>query len=64
MCDQRHRHDRAEGGRRRGSPAELIANWTAYEAPLGVKLRLAARNYWLRLRRRSTCCGNLGEPGC
>jgi hypothetical protein len=42
----------------------FISNWREYDAPAGTKLRLAARNYWLRLKNRSACCGNHGEPGC
>ncbi len=32
--------------------------------PLGRKLRLLARNNWIRLTTPSTCCGHPGEPGC
>jgi hypothetical protein len=42
----------------------LIANFREYDAPLGTKLRLAARNTWIKLRQRSNCCGHPGEPGC
>ena len=35
-----------------------------YDAPWPVKLRLAARNYWIKVRTLSVCCGNHGEPGC
>lgn len=57
MCDE---------GERRGRPGvgAFVSNWLEYEAPLGTKLRLALRNYGLRIRRRSNCCGNDGEPGC
>jgi hypothetical protein len=40
------------------------ANWTRYDAPFGTKLRLLLRNNWKKLRTRSSCCGNNGEPGC
>jgi len=49
---------------RRGTPAEFIANWRSFDAPVHQKLRLALRNTWIKLRTRSDCCGNLGEPGC
>lgn len=42
----------------------FAANWRAYDAPLGTKLRLVLRNNWRKLRTASTCCGNDGEPGC
>jgi hypothetical protein len=32
--------------------------------PLRQKLRLIARNNWIKIRTRSDCCGNHGEPGC
>lgn len=32
--------------------------------PWGRKLRLVVRNNWIKLRTRSDCCGNYGEPGC
>lgn len=41
-----------------------IANWTSYDAGAATKARLAARNTWRKLRTRSRCCGNHGEPGC
>lgn len=41
-----------------------IANWRDYDGSFGTKLRLALRNNWKKVRTRSTCCGNAGEPGC
>ena len=32
--------------------------------PLGRKIWLVLRNSWLKIRTRSDCCGNYGEPGC
>ncbi len=32
--------------------------------PWGRKLRLVLRNNWIKLRTRSDCCGNYGQPGC
>ncbi len=40
-----------------------ISNWDQ-PLPFQVKVRLAASNYWTRVKRRSTCCGHDGEPGC
>ena len=42
----------------------LITNWQRRDLGLGVKLRMQVKNTWLRLKRRSNCCGNHGEPGC
>jgi len=40
-----------------------ISNWNQ-PLPFRTKVRLAARNYWIRVRTRSNCCGHDGEPGC
>lgn len=44
-------------------PQDSIANWQV-DMPLSRKLRLAARNTWIKVRTRQTCCGHPGEPGC
>jgi hypothetical protein len=49
---------------KRPSPGQVISNWTDYPAPARVKARMAARNLWRRVVRRSNCCGNHGQPGC
>ncbi len=41
-----------------------LSNWRSYDAPFHTKLRLALRNNWTKMRTRSNCCGNLGQPGC
>lgn len=48
----------------RPSARAVFANWRAYDGPFHVKLRLAVRNNWTKIRTRSDCCGNYGEPGC
>ena len=35
-----------------------------YAAPFPTKVRLALANSWRKVRTRSDCCGNYGEPGC
>jgi hypothetical protein len=42
----------------------MFANWADYDAPVAVKLRMAAANTWFKVRHRSSCCGNHGQPGC
>jgi hypothetical protein len=42
----------------------LLANLREYDAPLPTKVRLALRNTWLKVSRRTNCCGHAGEPGC
>lgn len=50
--------------RPRPSLRATFSNWSRYDGSFATKLRLAARNNWTKLRRRSNCCGNHGEPGC
>lgn len=46
------------------SPATMFSNWTSCDAPFTEKLRMAASNTLIKLRRRQACCGNNGQPGC
>ena len=46
------------------SPEAFRRNWDDSDLPLFEKIRLAAKNNAIKLRRGSTCCGNHGEPGC
>jgi hypothetical protein len=54
----------SEPGHGKPSFGAFISNWSTYDAPLGTKLRLAARNLWRRVILRQNCCGNHGQPGC
>ena len=49
--------------KRRGTPQEVLEN---LRKPLSLrqKLRLIVRNNWIKIRTRSSCCGNHGQPGC
>ena len=42
----------------------FFANFSTYDAPLPTKARLALANSWRKVRTRSGCCGNHGQPGC
>ena len=53
-----------EEPRPRSSPGALLSNWMNYDAPFAVKLRMAASNTFIKLRKRQACCGNNGQPGC
>lgn len=44
-------------------PRDFLTNMHV-EMPLWRKLRLAARNTWIKVSTGSTCCGHPGEPGC
>jgi hypothetical protein len=48
----------------RPSLGNLVTNFRTYEAPLPTKLRLALANNLTKIRSRSNCCGNRGQPGC
>ncbi|MDE3078246.1 MAG: hypothetical protein KGJ86_22710 [Chloroflexota bacterium] len=39
-------------------------NFRTYDAPFMTKLGLLFRNNFRKLRTRSNCCGNHGQPGC
>jgi hypothetical protein len=51
------------GEKRHGTVSETLQN-LRQPMPLGRKIRLVLRNTWLKIRNRSDCCGNYGEPGC
>jgi hypothetical protein len=53
-----------EGPRPKPSPAAFFSNWTTYDAPFVTKMRMAASNTFLKLRKQQACCGNNGQPGC
>jgi hypothetical protein len=48
----------------RWSENAFFANFSTYDAPLPTKVRLALANSWRKVRTRSGCCGNNGQPGC
>jgi hypothetical protein len=42
----------------------FFSNWSTYDAPFTTKLRMVFSNNLIKLRTRSDCCGNHGQPGC
>jgi hypothetical protein len=42
----------------------VFSNWREYDASFHTKFRMAMQNTWIKVRTRSNCCGNGGEPGC
>jgi hypothetical protein len=42
----------------------FFTNFGSYDASFAAKVRLALVNTWRKIRTRSSCCGNYGEPGC
>jgi hypothetical protein len=42
----------------------MFSNWSTYDAPFAVKLRMVVANNFTKLRKRQSCCGNHGQPGC
>jgi hypothetical protein len=61
-----HDHGHHDHGDGHPTPSlrSVFTNWRTYDAPFHVKLRLALRNTLIKIRTRSDCCGNYGEPGC
>jgi len=53
-----------EESRPKPSPAAFLSNWTTYDAPFAVKLRMALTNTLIKARKQQACCGNNGQPGC
>jgi hypothetical protein len=53
-----------EEPRPKPSTSAFFSNWTTYDAPFATKLRMAASNTFLKLRKHQSCCGNHGQPGC
>jgi hypothetical protein len=49
----------------RGRPSfrDFFTNLNA-PFPRSTKAHLLFGNNWLKIRKLSTCCGHLGEPGC
>jgi hypothetical protein len=50
-------------GSETSSANAALRNWRQ-PMPLGRKIRLALKNVSIKIRKRQTCCGNYGEPGC
>jgi len=48
----------------RSSGKAFLANFNTYDGPFPTKVRLALANNWRKVRTRSDCCGNYGQPGC
>jgi hypothetical protein len=48
----------------RPSLRDTIANFRTYDAPVVDKIRMAFANNLKKMRTRSNCCGNPGQPGC
>lgn len=48
---------------KRGTLRETVDN-LRQQVPLRRKVFLLLRNNWIKIRNRSSCCGNAGEPGC
>ena len=49
---------------RRQSAWHFGNNWRSFDGPMSVKIQLVMKNNAIKIRKRSSCCGNYGEPGC
>jgi hypothetical protein len=48
----------------RSSGRAFFTNFSTYDASFATRTRLALANSWKKVRTRSDCCGNYGQPGC
>jgi hypothetical protein len=48
----------------RSSRNAFFTNFATSDALFPAKVRMALANNWRKLRTRSRCCGNDGQPGC
>lgn len=53
-----------EQPRQRPNLGAVFSNFRTFDAPCLAKLRMVARNNWIKARTRRDCCGNDGQPGC
>ena len=58
-----HDHNGSAPPRRRPSMKAVFTNMKV-KMPLHRKLYLVFRNNGIKIWRRQSCCGHLGEPGC
>jgi hypothetical protein len=58
-----HDHANGDSHRRRPSMKAVFTNMKV-KMPLHRKLYLVFRNNGIKIWRRQSCCGHLGEPGC
>jgi hypothetical protein len=75
MCADLERDNCSSAGREHGSGGDpdpsghpslkaSLDNWRDSPLSFPEKLALAARNTMIKMRRRQSCCGHHGEPGC
>ena len=60
MCDG-HRSDNSEGY---SDSPDTSSNMRGSDLPWYRVLAVSTKNYMIKARRLSWCCGNNGEPGC
>ena len=53
-----------EGPRPKQGQGAFFSNWITYDALFATKLRMAASNIFIKVRKHQSCCGNHGQPGC
>jgi len=58
-----HRHAMSASRRKRSRAGAMFTNMKV-KMPLHRKLYLVFRNNGIKIWRRQSCCGHLGEPGC
>jgi len=58
-----HNHGASASSKRHPSMKAVLTNMKV-KMPLHRKLYLVFRNNSIKVWRRQSCCGHLGEPGC
>jgi len=48
----------------RASAGDYFNNWARTDLSLREKVQMSTKNTAIKLKNRSGCCGNHGEPGC
>lgn len=49
---------------KRPSGSAILSNWKNSDASFGEKIKMAARNNFIKIKTAKNCCGNHGEVGC
>ncbi len=44
--------------------SSILSNWKSSKASFFQKVKMAARNNFIKIRSGQSCCGQYGEVGC
>jgi hypothetical protein len=63
MADEKE-HNSGHSHPHHQSATAGLDNWRNSDLPFSGKLKKLLGNNWIKVRKRQTCCGHPGEPGC